>query len=695
MKASDYSILASSERFRDVVAFWRRQLEAPGDLIDALPAAPAVANTATDRTTTNVVLGARAMSALDTLANDDLGRFTVLAAGIALAIARYANRERVLLRAALFRDDTAPTLNVAGEVPLVFAAADATTIRQFLDDAASVIEESYALQDFPIDTLAETEYGFDFPARADFSVTSHAIHGASQLRQSALHFTVAVTDAIGIQIDFAPDIVEGYVVEGLAAVIASTLDRFDDLSTTVRDIARVPIEQRDRLLVEWNRTETATPFSAAHVLFEERARATPDAIALRCEGMTTSYRVLNERANRLAHRLIADHAHSPDALVGIWMDRSPWMVAAVLGVMKAGCAYVPIDADCPPDRLAFLIEDSGVRHLLVDDRKAAAAATLACTPIIADREMPFATANPSIAIGPTDLAYLLYTSGSTGQPKGCAIEHHSLTNYVRWANDFYWTSPDTGSMGLFTPLSFDLTVPSLFCPLLRGRTLTVFPQDALIHEVLTEQFTAGSGIDSVKLTPSHIRLLDAAHVATTDVRLVVVGGEALTPEQVATLHRIDPRIRVVNEYGPTEATVGCIVKNVASGEPITIGRPIANTQAYVLDSNQQPVPIGISGELCIGGEGVARGYRGRPTLEAERFLPNPFVPGGRIYRTGDIARWLPQGELECFGRTDDQVKIRGYRVEPGEVEAALRRCCLLYTSPSPRDRQKSRMPSSA
>ena len=674
MKASDYSILATSECFRDVVAFWRRQLDTPGDLIDALPAASAVADTATVRKTTNVVLGTRALSALETLANDDLGRFTVLAAGIALGIARYANRERVLLRSPLFRDDTAPTLNTAGEVPLVFAAADATTIRQFLNDAASVIEESYALQDFPIETLAHAEYGFDFSAHADVGVSSHAIHGASQLRQSALHFTIALNGAIGIQIDFAPDVVEGDVVEGLAAVITSTLDRFDDLSTTAHDIVRVPIDQRDRLLVEWNRTHTATPFCAAHTLFEERARATPDSIALRCDGNTLSYRALNERANQLAHRLIADRAQGPDALVGIWMDRSPWMVAAVLGVLKAGCAYVPIDADCPSDRLAFLIQDSGVQHLVIDERKSAAAATLACTAIIADREMPFATTNPSIEIAPTDLAYLLYTSGSTGQPKGCAIEHHSLTNYLRWANDFYWTSAGTGSMGLFTPLSFDLTVPSLFCPLLRGRTLTVFPQDALIHEVLTAQFTAGSGIDSVKLTPSHIRLLDAAHVATTDVRLVVVGGEALTSDQVATLHRIDPRIRVVNEYGPTEATVGCIVKDVASGDPITLGRPIANTQAYVLDSHQQLVPIGIPGELCIGGEGVARGYRGRPTLEAERFLPNPFVPGGRIYRTGDIARWLPQGELECFGRTDDQVKIRGYRIEPGEVEAALRRC---------------------
>lgn len=357
-----------------------------------------------------------------------------------------------------------------------------------------------------------------------------------------------------------------------------------------------------------------------------------------------------------------------------WSGRRRWWWRCG-GGLKAGLAYLPIDAACPPGRLAALLQDAGVRRVVVDAPRAAVAAALDCECVSAEEAWPAAaTTNPGVVVEPSDLAYLMYTSGSAGTPKGCAIEHGSLANYLAWANAYYWPTPDTGTMALFTPLSFDLTVPSLFCPLLRGRPLIVYPAELPIDEVLRRQFAPGSLVDTIKLTPSHVRLLGSEPIPDTPMRLAIVGGEALTPDLVMTLARVAPGLRIINEYGPTEATVGCVVAAVAPGEPVPIGRPIANTRVYVLDEAQALVPVGVRGELCIGGAGLARGYHGRPDLTAARFLPDPFVSGGRIYRTGDIGRWRPDGVLECFGRLDNQVKIRGYRIEPAEIEAALRRC---------------------
>ena len=690
MKSSDYTILATSERFREIAAFWRQRL---GALDESTPLASMPTPSSSPRHSIAATLDARAVRALDTLSNDSLGRFTVLTAAIALGVARYFNRSATLLRTPLLVDDAEPALNDKREVPLVFTAPAAQSLRDFVQDAAGIVAESYSFQDYPVDALFEKEGGVDLSSAAGFSLSCAAVHAAPLATLAPVHFNLDGIDAGRFDIDFlcGADLLcgmdfrggadlhgprEQQFVSGLAQVIVATLGRFDDLSASIRDVERIPHEQRERLLVEWNRTDAPRAFRSAHALFEARAAATPDAVALRAGAGTVSYRQLNERANSVAHHLISD-AHdvgAGNATVGIWMDRSPWMVSAVLGALKAGLAYLPIDAECPRERLAFMLRDSGVRRVLIDEAKAAIAATLDCEPVIADRDIDAAATNPSVAVDPSDLAYVIYTSGSTGEPKGCQIEHHSLSNYLTWACDYYWPTPDAGTLGLFTPLSFDLTVPSLFCPLLRGRTLVVYPQNASIEDVLRQQFDPASSIDSINLTPSHIRLLDAQRLRATSIRLAIVGGEALTIEQIAILHRIDPRIRVINEYGPTEATVGCIVKAVAAGEPVVIGRPIANMRAYVLDEEQQPVAIGVRGELCLAGEGLARGYHARPALDAARFLACEFAPGGRVYRTGDIARWLPNGELECFGRVDDQVKIRGYRIEPGEVEAALRRC---------------------
>ena len=673
MNTSDYQLLATSDRYRDVAAFWRRQIAAVDD-------GAAIARTdrrgaRAGRQSLDVAIGAAAGRALGKLSADSLGRFTVVAAAIALAAARYFNSTATLLRAPLLLDDGDATLNPDREVPLVFSVAGDTTLREFLRASAGIVEQSYEHQDYPIGMLFEEERGVSMAERADFSVSSSAIHREPLVTVAPIHFNCDGIDEGRIAIHFDPASVDPSVVSGLAWVLSATLDRFEELSLLVRDVERVPDDQRARLMVEWNRTEVLRPFLSVVDAFEERVSHAPDAVALQFGETRFTYAELNRHANQLAHFLAeSGHANGGPA-IGIWVDRSPWMVVAVFGVLKAGLAYLPLAADIPHGRLAAILRDSGVRRVITDQTRQSIVQSLGCDAVLEGRaEEDADAANPGVGVRPSDLAYLIYTSGSTGEPKGCAVEHHSLSNYLQWAVDYYWTEADAGTMGLFSPLSFDLTVTSLFCPLLRGRTLVVYPQQALIADVLRQQFERGSPIDAIKLTPSHIRLLDPDELHGTNIRLAIVGGEALTLEQVAILKRIDSRIRVINEYGPTEATVGCVVKEVERGEPVTIGRPIANTRIYVLDEAQQLVPIGTRGEVCIAGDGLARGYHARPDLTAGRFVANPFEENGRLYRTGDVGRWLPSGELECFGRLDSQVKIRGYRIELGEVEAALRRC---------------------
>jgi non-ribosomal peptide synthetase component F len=553
MTASEYTILATSERHREFAAFWRGQFSDPEGFGTRRPqgaaADPSVTRGGGSRRRSMVVaLGMGARAAIDTLATDDLGRFTVAAAGLSLALARYLNRDKILLRTPLLTGGDAAVLNETHEVPLVFGVDDETSLRDFLQQSAAIVEESYALQDYPVGACAQLDCGVDLDAIVEFSVSSARVHGPSATRHAAIHFTWDDGHPDRIEMSIDPDELEPWLADGLAEVVSATFEQFADLSTRIDDIDRLPSGQRQQLLADWNDTAvTWDPFVPSHRLFEDRARQSPGAVALRYESETVTFGELDARANRLAHHLMAAGGQARSSAIGIWMNRSPWLAVAVLGVLKAGRAYLPIDTACPPDRLRFMVGDARVTHLLVDEAHAEQTAELSCASILVDRELQASPAAPDVAVGSSDLAYVIYTSGSTGVPKGCAIQHGSMMNYLRWAMGYYWTSPDAGAMALFTPLSFDLTIPSFFCPLLRGRTLHIFPQDLAIDEVLRRQFSPGSGIDSIKLTPAHIRVLQALPIERSDVGLAIVGGEALTADMVRALHALNPAMRVVNE----------------------------------------------------------------------------------------------------------------------------------------------------
>ncbi len=407
--------------------------------------------------------------------------------------------------------------------------------------------------------------------------------------------------------------------------------------------------------------------------FRAAVARTPQASALIQGDRTWSYAELDRRSEGLARGLRRLGLGSGER-VGLLLDRSPWLVVAVLGVLKAGAAYLPLDPAHPRGRLAWQLQDSGCARVLAEsaylDRLPPG---LGLSPPELAEAGEGEDGPPLADPAPESLAYLIYTSGSTGRPKGVMIEHRNLVHYLGWAAARYFPEGTYGRFGLYSPLGFDLTVTSLFLPLLRGRSLTVFPPDVQPDQVLRESFAPDSALDSVKLTPAHIALLGELDLPPGQVALAIVGGEALTPEQVACLHRLNPAMAVHNEYGPTETTVGCVVDQVPPGaRRVTIGRPMSGVRIVLADRRGQPVPLGAVGEILIGGQGVARGYLGRPGLTAERFVPEPG--GGRLYRSGDLGRWREDGRLEYLGRADHQLKVRGQRVEPGEVEQALRDC---------------------
>ncbi|HEY0101785.1 MAG TPA: amino acid adenylation domain-containing protein, partial [Pyrinomonadaceae bacterium] len=463
-------------------------------------------------------------------------------------------------------------------------------------------------------------------------------------------------------------------------------------------------EEREHLLRRLNETERAYPKEFCfHQLLEAQAARTPGAAAVACKGVQLSYTELNERANQLAHHL-QRHGVRPEVRVGICLERSIEMVVGLLGILKAGGAYVPLDAHIPRERLAFMIEDARLHLLLTQQSLSDLPVASGTRTLCIDTEWPQiaqeSAANPDSGATPGNAAYVIYTSGSTGTPKGVLIHQQGLVNYLSWSLEAYRVAEGDGAL-VHSPVGFDLTVTGLYTPLLAGRCVTLLPEDAGV-DTLSDAIGAGRGFSLVKLTPAHLtalaQLLPAAN-APSQAHCLVVGGEALFGEHLSFWREHAPATRIVNEYGPTETVVGCCVHTstaeaVGSG-PVPIGRPIANTQLYVLDENLSPAPTGVAGELYIGGDGVARGYVNRPELTAERFLPNPFnaQPGARMYRTGDLVRYLPDGALEYIGRVDNQVKIRGYRIELGDVEAALathegvRECVVVAREDVPGDRR--------
>ena len=475
---------------------------------------------------------------------------------------------------------------------------------------------------------------------------------------------------------------------------ASSIDRMlkqfetllaDAIAQPDRPIAALDLldaDERQQLLVAWNATASDMPDQCVHQMIAQQAAHAPDAIAIAFEEQQLSYGELNRRANQLA-RYLQRLGVGPNRYVGMCGPRAPEAIIGFLGVLKAGAAYVPLDPAYPPERLAMMIDDAQIGIVLTQQHLVAQLELGALHTICLDTDWEQIAAESDadigVEVGPTDAAYVIYTSGSTGRPKGVVVQHGSLANYTVFAARTYDLQPGDRVLQ-FASLSFDASAEEIYPTLVRGAQL-VLRTDWMLGSPWMFFRTCQEWQISVLNLPTaywhELAALDQELAIPPLLRLTIIGGERALPERVASWRRAAPQARLVNTYGPTEATIVATLYEVprdatGSGRELPIGRPVDNTQIYLLDRAMQPVPIGVAGELYIGGAGVARGYLGQAQLTAARFVADPFGgPGARLYRSGDLARYLPDGNLEFLGRIDQQVKIRGFRIELGDIQAAL------------------------
>ncbi|MGL5836343.1 MAG: amino acid adenylation domain-containing protein, partial [Waterburya sp.] len=469
-----------------------------------------------------------------------------------------------------------------------------------------------------------------------------------------------------------------------AATIERMTAHFQTLLEGIVDNSQQPIDQlpllttdeRHQLLVNWNDTVTEYPQKCIHQLFESQVERTPDAVAVVFESQQLTYRQLNQRANQLAHHL-QTLGVQPDVLVGICIERSLEMVVALLGILKAGGAYLPLDPDYPTERISFVLEDAQVRVLVTQASLASRLPENTATVVCLDCDgETIANSQVSVAVEvkPDNLAYVIYTSGSTGKPKGVLVDHKNAVNLLSSITQKPGLTADDTFLAI-TTISFDISVLEIFTPLIVGAQLVVVSREVAVDGKKLKQAIDRYGTTFMQATPVTWQLLVAEQSSFKNQLKVISGGEALPPDLAQKL--LSMGVELWNFYGPTETTIwstACQIEN--DKEAITIGYPIANTQVYILDANLQPVPIGVPGELHIGGDGVTKGYLDRSELTEQKFISNPFsaVAESKFYKTGDLARFLPNGQIECLGRIDYQVKLRGFRIELGEIEETMTNC---------------------
>jgi amino acid adenylation domain-containing protein len=528
-------------------------------------------------------------------------------------------------------------------------------------------------------TLFETTFDFvqfhvyqDLPGYKDHSFLEDHYFEANNFNFFVTFMLDASAANLQMHFDYNPNDFSREQIQAICDYYSETLramaaaPELDSAKVTL-----IPSGERKRLLEEWNRTDAEIPAQLAHERFEEQAAAKPDAVAVTFADKSLTYGELNARANAVAAELQALGA-GPDTLVGLYAERSLNMVVGLLGILKAGGAYVPLDPNFPAERVAFMIKDSGLKTIVTTNSLAQSAARLGGANIV-NLDSARAEAKPQLArVREHHLAYVIYTSGSTGQPKGVQLPHRALSNFLASMQ----REPGIGAndrLLAVTTMSFDIAGLEIWLPLVTGASVVIASSDDAKDTHALATLINEHNITAMQATPvTWSALLDSGWPSVKQMQLkALVGGEALSRALADRL--VDACGEVWNMYGPTETTIWSTTARVQRGDgPITIGRPIANTEIYILDAEENPTPIGSPGEIYIGGEGLARGYLNRAELTAQKFVPHPFKRNARLYRTGDLGYFLPNGEIVCLGRTDNQVKIRGFRIELGEIESVLK-----------------------
>ena len=621
--------------------------------------------------------------------------YMTLLAAFETLLYRYSGQEEIIVGSPIANRTLAETEGLIGFFMNTLAMRSdlrgEPTFLELLKQVRQVSLDAYANQDVPFGKLVEVLQPERDPSRSPIfqamlilqnspaakcglsglDVSWRGIH--SKTSQFDLYVSIRESAAeLAGYWDYSTDLFETATARRLLGSYRTLLEGV--VQKPEERISRLPIlreAERHQLVVKWNDTAVAYPRNLClHELIEGQVERTPEAAAVVYEDRQISYSELNRRANQLAHYL-RKLGVGPEVLVGVCMERSIEMVVGLLGILKAGGAYVPLDPMYPEDRVAYMVEDSRLKVLVTEQRFRGRFAQKGTPLVCLDSDWQAisreSSENCRTEVGPENLAYVIYTSGSTGKPKGVQIPHRALVNFLISMR----AAPGMTEKDILlavTTISFDIAGLELYLPLITGARVVLASREVAVDGEGLRQLLEESKATVMQATPATWQMLLESGWKGGKHLKVLCGGEAWSRDLATQL--INRCGSVWNMYGPTETTVWSTVHQVTSAEgPIMIGRPIANTEIYILDRHLQPAPVGVTGELYIGGDGVARGYLNRPELSAEKFIPNPFseMPGSRIYNTGDLARYLPDGTIDCLGRTDHQVKIRGYRIEPGEM----------------------------
>ncbi|WP_164002997.1 non-ribosomal peptide synthetase, partial [Pyxidicoccus caerfyrddinensis] len=683
------------------LGYWRKQLEGAPRALELPTDKPRPAAQSFRGDTRTFQWSKGLWEAVKTLAqHEGATPFMVLLAAFQTVLGRYAGQDDVSVGTAIANRTRAETEGLIGFFvnTLVLRAKleQGQSFRELVRQVRETTLGAYAHQEVPFERLVEElQLERDMSRSALFQVM-FVLQNTPSTTVSLQGLTLeGVKSSSGKTAKFDLTLEAGETEKGLSGVLEFNSDLFEPETSDrllghlrvllesavarpeqrLKDLPLMGEEERQRLVGEWSGKATEYPREKSLAeLFEAQARKTPDAVAVEHEGQRLTYVELNQRANRLAHHL-RGMGVGPEVRVGLCVERSLELVVSVLGILKAGGVYVPLDPSYPLERLSWMKREAGVALLVAQEKLADEVAEGGELVFCVDSQWEVLLRQPEgnlpVRVGGDHLAYVMFTSGSTGRPKGVGVPHRAVSRLVL-GTDFAHFGPEEVWLQL-APISFDASTLEVWGALLHGAKLVVYPAGTPSLEELGR--TLGeAGITSLWLTAALFEQMQARQPeALAGVKQLLAGGDVLPVGRVK--ERLASGNVLINGYGPTENTTFSACYRMEGpeelGASVPIGRPVTNTSAYVLDGAMQPVPVGVSGELYVGGEGLAVGYVGRPELTAERFVPNPFGKGERLYRTGDVVRWRVDGTLEFLGRRDTQVKVRGFRIELGEVEAAL------------------------
>ncbi len=624
--------------------------------------------------------------------------YLTLLSAFSVLLHRYTGQKDLIIGSPIDQRDTRQADKLIGyfvnTLPLRLQVSEDDTFREVMQRTKTAVMDTIGHHEVPFEKIVEAlqlprdsdknplfQVVFQFlpalPVPELKGVATETIPIHTETAKFDLTFTFIETNA-GLcgEIEYNTDLFKAETIKRFSSHYERFLTKV--VSAADEKTRRIPllseVEER-QLLITWNETETKYPRHASvHELFEEQVARTPENVALKFQGKTLSYRDLNARANQLAHYLRAVGV-GPDVPVAIAVDRSFEMVFGLLGILKAGGAYVPLDPGYPLERLDYIIKDTATSVLVTTGKNEKLGCALPHRILLDDPELlkNQPATNPSATTTPENLAYIMYTSGSTGKAKGVLIPHRGVVRLVKETNYIQFSSNDIFLQ--FAPISFDASTLEIWGPLLNGARLAIYPPTMNSLNELGE-FILSEEITTVWLTAGLFHQMVDQHLEKLrGVKQLLAGGDVLSVPHIKKAISELPGCRIINGYGPTENTTFTCCYTVPrdwEGHSLPIGLPISNTKVYILDSLLQPTPVGVVGELYIAGDGLAREYLNAPELNQKRFLPDPYSPlGGRMYKTGDRARWTDDGTIEFLGRLDNQVKVRGFRVEPGEIETII------------------------